>query len=125
MFRLIRHLIRRVGMVAITSFTWQHRGSAVRTFDLVWRVPQLLRDGRARDALTEAKAIVALDKEVPSRTDLRLSGVHDGTLLVRGEVGVDSFDQARSTLLAVDDVVDVRTVSAQQPTFDDAIAATG
>ena len=121
MIRLIRLLVRRVGMVAITSFTWQHRGSAVRTFDLVLRVPRLLRDGRARDALTEAKAIVALDAKVPTRTDLRLSGVHDGTLLVRGDVALDSLDEARTTLLAVDDVVDVRTVSARQPTFDDAL----
>jgi len=122
MFRLVRHLVRRVGMVAITSFTWQHRGSALRTFDLALRVPRLLRDGQARDALTEAKAIVALDAKVPARTDLRLTGVHDGTLLVRGDLPRDSFDEARATLLAVDDVVDVRTVSARQPTLDDALA---
>ena len=122
MFRLFRLLFRRVGMVAITSFTWQHRGSALRTFDLALRVPRLLRDGQARDALTEAKAIVALDAKVPARTDLRLTGVHDGTLLVRGDLPLDSFDEARATLLAVDDVVDVRTVSAHQPTLDDALA---
>ena len=122
MIRLVRLLVRRVGMVAITSFTWQHRGSAVRTFDLALRVPQLLRDGRARDALTEAKAIVALDAKVPSRIDLRLTGVHDGTLLVRGDLPLNAFDEARATLLAVDDVVDVRSVSVRQPTFDDALA---
>jgi hypothetical protein len=123
MFRLFRLLFRRVGMVAITSFTWQHRGSALRTFDLMLRAPQLLRAGRARDALTEAKAIVALDAKVPARTDVRLAGVHDGTLMVRGDVALDSFDEARATLLAVDDVVDVRSASVRQPTFDEALVS--
>ena len=123
MFTLARLLVRRVGILAIASLTWQHRGSAVRALDLVLRVPQLVRTGRARDALTEAKAIVALDADVPARTDVRLMGVHDGTLLVRGDVALDSLDETRATLLGVDHVVDVRTASGLQRSSDDALAA--
>ena len=78
-------------MVAITSFLWQHRGSVVRTVDLACRLPQLIRDGRSRDALTEAKAIVALDGKVPTRTDVRISGFEDGSMLLRGDLPLDQL----------------------------------
>ena len=124
MIGMTRLLIRRVGMVAITSFLWQHRGSVVRTVDLACRLPQAILDGRARDALTEAKAIVALDRKVPTRTDVRISGFEDGSMLLRGDLPLESFEETRATLLAVGDVVDVRTSPVGQHTFDDVVAST-
>ena len=119
---MIRHLFRQVGSVAVASFLWQHRGSVVRTVDLACRLPHLIQDGRSRDALTEAKAIVALDSKIPTRTDVRITGVHDGCATVRGDLPLDRFEETRATLLAVKDVVDVRTSAVEQPTFDDALA---
>jgi hypothetical protein len=116
-------MFRRVGAMAIATFAWQHRGSAIRTFDLVRRLPALLPAGRWRDAVTEAKAIVALDAKVPTRTDVRITGFDDGSLLLRGDLPVDRFEEARATLLAVGDVVDVRTTATERPTYDDALAA--
>jgi hypothetical protein len=115
-------MFRQFGAMAIASFAWQHRGSALRTFDLARRLPVLLPAGRWRDAYTEAKAILALDEKIPTRTDVRITGFDDGSLLLRGDLPVDRFEAARAALLAVGDVVDVRTASPQQPTFDDAMA---
>ena len=119
---MIRHLFRQVGTVAVASFMWQHRGSVVRTFDLVCRLPGLVQGGRVRDALTEAKAIAALDQRMPTRTDVRITGFEDGSMTVRGDLPLDHFEEARHTLLAVSDVVDVRTSATQQPTLDDMLA---
>jgi hypothetical protein len=119
---MIRHMFRQVGTVAVASFLWQHRGSAIRTFDLACRLPHLVQEGRVRDALTEAKAIVALDGKMPTRTDVRITGFEDGSMTVRGDLPLDHFEDARAALLAVGDVVDVRTSDVQQPTFDDALA---
>ena len=119
---MIRNMFRQAGAVAVASFVWQHRGTAIRTFDLACRLPHLVQDGRVRDALTEAKAIVALDGKLPTRMDVRITGFDDGTLTVRGDVPFDRFEEARSTLLAVGDVVDVRTSAVEQPTFDEALA---
>jgi hypothetical protein len=119
---MIRHLFRQVGTVAVASFLWQHRGSVVRTFDLACRLPDLVQGGRARDAFTEAKAIVALDSRMPTRLDVRISGFENGSMTVRGDLPLDQFELARNTLLGVSDVVDVRTSAVQQPTFDDALA---
>ena len=124
MFGIFRLFVRRVGMVAITSFLWQHRGSVMRSVDLACRLPQAILDGRARDALTEAKAIVALDSKVPTRTDVRISGFEDGSMVLRGDLPLESFEETRAALLAVRDVVDVRTSPVAQPTFDDAVAST-
>jgi hypothetical protein len=119
---MIRHLFRQVATVAVASFLWQHRGSVVRTVDLARRVPHLVQDGRVRDAFTEAKAIVALDGRIPTRTDVRITGFEDGSMMLRGDVSLDQLEEARATLLAVEDVVDVRTSSVEQPTFDDTLA---
>ena len=119
---MIRHLFRQVGSVAVASFLWQHRGSVVRTVDLSTRLPHLVQEGRTHDALTEAKAIIALDSRIPTRTDVRITGFHDGSVTLRGDIPLDHFEEARATLLAVKDVVDVRTSALDQPTFDDALA---
>jgi hypothetical protein len=119
---MIRHMFRQVGTVAVASFLWQHRGSVVRTFDLACRLPDLVQDGRVRDALTEAKAIVALDGRMPTRMDVRISGFQNGSMTVRGDLAFDQFEEARDTLLRVSDVVDVQTSTLGQPTFDDALA---
>ena len=120
---MIRHMFRQVGTMAVATFLWQHRGSVVRTVDLGRRLPLLLQRGRLNDALTEAKAIIALDQRIPTETDVRITGFDGGSLLLRGDVALEHLDEARATLLGVDDVVDVRTSSTHQPTFDDALAA--
>jgi hypothetical protein len=119
---MFRRMFRQAGSMAVATFLWQHRGSAVRSVDLARRLPHLVQSGRSRDALTEAKAIVALDARIPTRTDVRITGFEDGSLCLRGDVPLDHLEDARQTLLAVDDVVDVRTSALDQPTLDDALA---
>jgi hypothetical protein len=119
---MIRYLFRQVGTVAVASFLWQHRGSVVRTADLALRLPHLVQDGRARDALTEARAILALDGPMPTRMDVRITGFQDGSMTVRGDLPLDHLEEARQTLLAVGDVVDVRTSDVEQSTLDELLA---
>jgi len=109
--------------MAVAGWLWQHRGSVVRGADLARRLPQLVGTGRTRDAVTEAKAIVALDSEVPTSTDIRISGLDDGAVTLRGDLPVDTLDVARHALLSVSDVLDVRTDAADNPTVDDALSA--
>jgi len=120
---MVRRMIRRVSSVAMATFLWQHRGSVARTADLVRRLPQVVRAGDSRDAITEAKAIVALDRKVPTSIDIRITGVGDGAVTLRGNARDDSLDRARETLLGVSEVLDVRTDGLGQPTIDDVVAA--
>lgn len=109
--------------MAVATFLWQHRGSVVRAVDLSRRLPQLVTGGRAGDALTEAKAIVALDGEVPTSTDIRITSIDDGAVTLRGDLRLDSLEVARHALLGVSDVLDVRTDATGLPTLGDAVAA--
>lgn len=109
--------------MAVASFLWQHRGSVLRATDLLRRAPRLVQDGRGRDAVTEAKAIIALDAKVPTSTEVRITGFEGGSMTLRGGVPADRLEQTRTTLLGVDQVVDVRTGDVRQPTVDDAVAA--
>ena len=121
---MITNLFRQVGAVAVASFLWQHRGSVVRLVDLAGRLPHLVQDGRTRDALTEAKAIVALDSRIPTRIDVRITGFHDGSMTVRGDVPLDRFEEARAALLAVERCRRrPHQPRASQPTVDDAVAS--
>jgi hypothetical protein len=54
--------------------------------------------------------------------DVRITGFEDGSMTVRGDLSLDHLEEARAALLAVGDVVDVRTSAVEQPTFDDALA---
>ncbi len=108
--------------MTITSWLWQHRGTVVRAVDLGKRLPHLVSGGRSRDALTEARLLLALDGKVPTGTDVRITGVEDGAVTLRGDLDLDRLNDARGALLGVSDVLDVRTDGSQQPTLDDALA---
>ena len=73
--------------------------------------------------MTEAKVIIALDGSVPTSTDVRITGIDDGAVTLRGDVPASSFESARHAALSVADVLDVRTDASEQPTLDDALAA--
>ncbi len=120
---MIRRMFRQVGSVAVVTFLWQHRGSVVRATDLARRLPQLVTTGKSGDAVTEAKVIVALDSELPTSTDVRITGVDDGAVTLRGDLPAGSLEGARQAALSVADVLDVRTDATEQPTYDDALAA--
>ena len=116
---MIRRMLRQVGSMAVVTFLWQHRGSVVRTTDLARRLPQLVTTGKTDDALTEAKMIMALDGSAPTSTEVRITGIDDGAVTLRGDLPASSLEAARHALLSVPDVLDVRTDAADQPTFDD------
>jgi hypothetical protein len=104
--------------MAVATVLWQHRGSVVRAVDFARRLPQAVTGGNRSAAVTEAKAIAALDGKVPTSTDIRITGVQDGAITLRGDLPDDSLDVARQALLDVPDVLDVRTDGAEQPTLD-------
>jgi hypothetical protein len=91
----------------------------VRTVDLAKRAPALVRDGRTRDLTAEARAVVALDGPLATDTGVRISGVEDGSVVLRGDASGPELQSARATLLTeVPNVVDVRTDAGGQPTLD-------
>jgi hypothetical protein len=116
---MIRRLFRQIGTITVLSFLWKHRGSVVRGIDLAKRTPTLVRDGRTRDLAAEARAVVALDGPLATETGVRISGIEDGSVLLRGDPAGPELQSARTTLLTeVPNVVDVRTDAAGQPTLD-------
>ena len=121
---MIRRAFRQVGSVAVASFLWQHRGSVVRAADLARRLPQLLSSGKSDEAVTEAKVIVALDGKVPTNTGVRITGIDDGAVTLRGDVPAEFIEPARQAVLSVSEVLDLRTDAGNQPTLDDALEST-
>ena len=120
---MLTRFFRQIGWMTVTTFSWRHRGSMVRAVDLLLRLPSLLRSGRAAEAVTEARLIMALDGPAATVLDIRITGVRDGDVMLRGDVAPTSLELARRSLLDVADVVDVRADAYAQPTLDDAIAA--
>ena len=119
---MFRRLFRQIGWMTAMTFSWQHRGSVVRLFDLLLRLPTLVRAGRTADALTEARLLVALDQRAPAVIDIRITGIHQGDVVLRGDLPATSLDLARDALLGVSQVVEVRSDGFQQPTLDDTVA---
>jgi hypothetical protein len=118
---MIRRLVRKVGAFTIASWAWQHRGSVVRAADLARRAPTLVRDRRTDELTTEARAVLALDSAVPTDTSVRISGVEQGTVTLKGHPAGPGADAARKALVTLPAVVDVRTDDVDQPTLDDVL----
>jgi hypothetical protein len=106
---MFKSMFRRIGWMTVMTFSWQHRGSVLRTVDLLLRVPALIRTGRGADAFTEARLIAALDRRAPTSTDIRITGIHHGDVVLRGDLPAPSMEVARTALLGVSEVVEVRS----------------
>ena len=115
---MIRRLVRKFGAFTIASVAWQHRGSVVRSVDLLRRAPGLVQDGRSGELTAEARAVLALDRAVPTDTSVRISGMEDGTVTLKGHPAGPGVDAARKALVTLPGVVDVRTDDTDQPTVD-------
>lgn len=115
---MITRWFRQAGTMAVLTWAWQHKGSLVRAADLAKRAPTLVRDGRTADLAAEAKAVVALDGVLPNDTDIRISGIEDGSVMLRGQPEGEPLEAARSALTTVQNITDVRTDDAGQPTLD-------
>lgn len=122
---MIRRFIRQAGLVSVLSFGWKHRGTVIRGVDMVRRAPQLVQTGRTDDLATEARAILALDGPFGDETEIRITGVDRGAVLLRDGIAGPSLDVARGTLRSVPNILDVRTEATGHPTVDDALASTG
>jgi hypothetical protein len=101
-------MFRRIGWMTATTVSWQHRGSLVRAGDLLWRLPGLLRDRQTGDLLTEAKVLLALDASAPTRTDIRLAGIDEGDVVLRGRVTPESLDLTRRAIHRVSGIQEIR-----------------
>lgn len=122
---MIRRLIRQIGLFSIASFGWKHRGTVMRGIDLARRAPHLVQNGRTADLTTEVRAVIALDGPFGDETDVRITGVDEGAVMLRDNLAGPSLKAARGTLRAVPNVLDVRTGGVAHPTLDDAVTATG
>ena len=89
-------------------FLWQHRGSVLRTFDLACRLPWLLRDGQVAGCPHRGQGDPGPRRQVPTRTDLRLSGVRGRLDPSAGPCPRSSKRRATPSSRS-SDVVDVRT----------------
>ena len=122
---MIRRFIRQAGLFSVVSFGWHHRGTVVRDIDLARRAPQLLQSGRTDDLTTEARAIWALDERFGDELDVRITGIDDGSVMLRDSLAGPPLEAARDTLRAVPTILDVRTEGVEHPTLDDALASAG
>lgn len=119
-FDMIRRMLREVGTVTVVTWAWKHRGTVLRGVDLASHLPELVSSRRMNDGLTEAKALYALDGPVPADTDVRITGIADGAVTLRGDLQVESLARARDALLSLSEVTDVRTDGTRQPVYDGA-----
>jgi hypothetical protein len=115
---LVRRLVPELGAVTVAGWAWRHRGTAVRAADLALRTPVLVREGRTQDALTEARAVLALDASVPRATSVRISGIDHGTVLLHGDPGGPAVTAAREALCDLRGISDVRSDGTSHPTAD-------
>src|SRR3546814_4302584 len=122
---MIRRMIRQAGAFTIASFAWKHRGTVMRAVDLLRRTPELVSSGRTEDLTTEARAVAALDGPFGAATDVRITGVDDGNVMLRDSLAGPALDAARGVLRSVDPVLDVRTGAGDHPNPADAPPDTG
>lgn len=122
---MIRRTFRQFGSMAVLSFAWKHRGSVVRGLDLAKRAPELVRDGRTEELKVEAQAIAALDKHLGDDTAIRISGIDDGSVMLKGQPAGEPLAAARAALTKVPAILDVRTDDIEQPTLDSLLAGSG
>lgn len=122
MFRLLRRFTGPVGLMTIGRVAWAHRGSMVRLADLVRHVPEHARQRDAGPLVTEARAVLALDEVAPTDTSLRITGLDDGQLTLRGDDPAGAPPQVREALLRVPKVVDVRTDELGRPGVAETLA---
>lgn len=122
---MIRRFVRQAGLFSVLSFGWKHRGTVMRGADMLRRVPNMVQSGRTDDLATEARAILALDGPFGDETDVRITGIDDGSIMLRDTLAGPSLEAARGALRSVPKVLDVRTEGVAHPTLDDALANTG
>jgi hypothetical protein len=120
---LIRRWFREMGTIAVLTWLWAHRGTVTRTVDLAARAPSELSQGRWADLGTEARAIKALDRDLAAARDVRITQVADGTICFRAGAAPRALDLARTAVLPIPTVLDVRTDGSRQPTLDDELAS--
>jgi hypothetical protein len=119
--RLVRRLVPQLGVVTVARWAWGHRGTVLRFGDLAGRAPALVRDGRTDDLAVEARSVLALDAVMPKDTSVRISGLGDGTVLLRGNPSAVALQDARDALCKISEIGDVRSDGTSQPTTADAL----
>ena len=119
---MLRRLIRQLGAVTVAQALWRHRGTVLRTADLARHEPQRVRCRETDDLLTEAKAVAALDRAVPTDTSIRITGIDAGAVTLEGQADPRELAAARAALLRVPKIADVQTDGAGSPSTDDVLA---
>ena len=120
--RLVRRLVPQLGLMTVARLAWRHRGTVVRMGDLATRVPSLVRDGRTGDLGLEARSVLALDSAMPTDTSVRISGIDNGSVTLRGDPGGHALDVATTALCDLPNVSDVRTDGATHDVVDSVLS---
>lgn len=106
-------LRKAIPELTLAGWAWCHRGTLLRTGDLALQVPTLLVDGRTDKLATEARAVLALDAELPDDMSVRIGAIEDGTLLLRGDPGGPALRAARRALKGIPSLAGVQTEAAR------------
>ena len=121
--RLIRRLVPQFGVMAVAKLAWGHRGTVVRLGDLVLKAPRLVQDGGTSELAIHARAVLALDAAAPTNTDVRVSGIDNGSLTLQGDPGGKALAAVTDALCTVKGVTDVRTDGTSHAAVDTAVAS--
>jgi hypothetical protein len=84
--------------------------------DVARALPARVRSDRLRDVSAELRAIARLDRDpsLARRADLRIGAISDGSVTLLAPVGADT-EHARTIVLSVPGIVDVRAVDPTDP----------
>jgi hypothetical protein len=118
----LRRLFPGLGLLTTAGFAWNHRASLVRLFDLVLDGPRLVREDGAAGIARHGRVLLELDRVLPTATDVRISGMEDGSVTLAGDPGPIALARATEALCGLPGVVDVRTDGSTHPVVADALA---
>jgi hypothetical protein len=116
MFRLFRRWFRRGRLFVAMWWGWNHRGTVMRLMDAARNLPVRARSDRLRDSVAELRAIAELDRDsqLARRADVRIGGVSAGSVTLLAPSDREG-ERARSLILGVPGVIDVRAVDPTDP----------
>jgi len=120
--KLFRRLVPQIGLMTVAGFAWRHRGTVVRVGDLARQVPKLVNENGTAELGSHARAVLALDAALPTDTSVRISGIDNGSVTLRGDPGGHALDVATTALCDLPNVSDVRTDGATHDVVDSVLS---
>jgi hypothetical protein len=116
--------LRRGRLAVAVWWGWTHRGTVVRLVDAARNLPARARSDRLRDTVAELRAIASLDRDtqLARRADVRIGAVSAGSVTLLAPADREC-ERARSIVLGVPGVIDVRAVDPTDPPLTTSVAS--